>query len=222
MQDTKIFVEYSENNISIPALIGFPTFFLIISIISFLFLIISFSKKKITIKTTICWLISNLLFFSISVYLFIIGLIEIFQPNFNYLEYNFFVFISERLFGVDGQFWILIFILLFLIIEIPMIATFVIKQNQNIKKINDLNRNFAILKGKIAIEIEDLAFDSKEISLDELRHLLEEKLAKEKIKIKFKNKMEKLQQKQNNEQEISDSLVDTNTLLNMDSNKKEE
>ena len=45
---------------------------------------------------------------------------------------------------------------------------------------------------------------------------------KEKIKIKFKNKMEKLQQKQNNEQEISDSLVDTNTLLNMDSNKKEE
>lgn len=103
-----------------------------------------------------------------------------------------------------------------------MIATFVIKQNQNIKKINDLNRNFAILKGKIAIEIEDLAFDSKEISLDELRHLLEEKLAKEKIKIKFKNKMEKLQQKQNNEQEISDSLVDTNTLLNMYSNKKEE
>ncbi|MBR2999329.1 MAG: hypothetical protein IKL15_01110 [Mycoplasmataceae bacterium] len=221
MQYKKI-VEYSENNISIPALIGFPTLFLIISIISFLFLIISFSKKKIGIKTTICWLISNLFFFTISLYLFIIGLIEIFKPNFYYLEYNFFIVISEKLFGIDGQFWILIFILLFLIIEIPMIVTFAIKQNQNIKKINDLNRNFAILKGKIAIEIEDLAFDSKEISLDELKHLLEEKLAKEKIKIKFKNKMEKLQQKQNIEQEISDPLVDTNTLLNMDSNKKEE
>ena len=90
MQYKKI-VEYSENNISIPALIGFPTLFLIISIISFLFLIISFSKKKIGIKTTICWLISNLFFFTISLYLFIIGLIEIFKPNFYYLEYNFFI-----------------------------------------------------------------------------------------------------------------------------------
>lgn len=222
MQETKILVEYSENNISIPSLIGFPVLFLIISILSFLFLIISFLKKKLTIKTTIGWLIYNWLFFSISLYLFIIGLIEIFQSSFQYLKYNFFVFISEKCFGIDGQYWILIFILLFLIIEIPIIVVFVIKQNQNVKKINDLNRNFAILKGKIAIEIEDLAFGSKEISLDELKDLLEDKLAKEKIKIKFKNKMEKLQQKKYNEQKESNSLVDTNTLLNMDSNKKEE
>ena len=67
------------------------------------------------------------------------------------------------------------------VITLTILINSLIKLNIQNKRINDLNRNLAILKGKVSIDMKELHFDTSELSAEELKHLLEEQLAKEKF-----------------------------------------
>ena len=101
------------------------------------------------------------------------------------------------------------------VITLAILINSLIKLSIQNKRINDLNRNLAILKGKVSIDMKELHFDTSELSAEELKYLLEEQLAKEKLKAKYKNKFNRL-----NKTSKADVMVDTKTLLNI--NKKDQ
>ncbi len=201
--------------------IAIPIFFLIITILSFVWFGFIFRKKNSSTSLIVNWLAINILFLVIFVYLLILGIVKEFQPSFPYENYNFFQWIATNIFrfpnNTNGEetYWswlVIIFIMMF-VITLAIMINLLIKFNIQNKRINDLNRNLAILKGKVAIDMKELNFDTSELSAEELKHLLEEQLAKEKIKLKYKNKFVRL-----NKTTKVDAIMDTKTLLNI--NKK--
>lgn len=194
--------------------IVFPILFIAFAIISCVWFSIAFRKKTIRTKTSVFWITINVIFLGFSVYLLIINLIWIYRSDFPYHKYNIFDWIGKNAFGINKNSWIILLFILLTFVSLVISINITIKFDEQNRKINDLNRNLAILKGKIAIDIHEMNFDTSELSVEELRFLLEEQLAKEKMKLKYKNKLERLSAKSDD----VDVIVDTKTLLNIKQN----
>ena len=198
--------------------IAIPVFFLILTILLFVWFGFTFRKKNLPTSTIINWLAINILFIVLFVYLLILGIVKQFQPSFAYDSFNFFQWIAVSIFGInvlDSASWLILMFILMFVITLAILINSLIKLNIQNKRINDLNRNLAILKGKVSIDMKELHFDTSELSAEELKYLLEEQLAKEKLKAKYKNKFIRL-----NKTSKADVMVDTKTLLNI--NKKDQ
>lgn len=194
--------------------IAIPVFFLILTILSFVWFGFAFRKKNLPNSTIINWLAINILFLVLFTYLLILGIVQAFQPLFPYDSYNFFQWIAQSIFGISNNVssiaWLILLFILMFVITLATLINALIKLNIQNKRINDLNRNLAILKGKVSIDMKELHFDTSELSAEELKHLLDEQLAKEKLKTKYKNKFIRLNRTTN-----ADVMVDTKTLLNI-------
>lgn len=194
--------------------IAIPVFFLILTILSFVWFGFAFRKKNLPNSTIINWLAINILFLVLFTYLLILGIVQAFQPSFPYDSYNFFQWIAQSIFGISNGVssiaWLILLFILMFVITLATLINALIKLNIQNKRINDLNRNLAILKGKVSIDMKELHFDTSELSAEELKHLLDEQLAKEKLKTKYKNKFIRLNRTTN-----ADVMVDTKTLLNI-------
>lgn len=198
--------------------IAIPVFFLILTILLFVWFGFTFRKKNLPTSTIINWLAINILFLVLFTYLLILGIVKKFQPSFAYDNFNFFQWIAVNIFGInvaESASWLILVLILMFVITLTILINSLIKLNIQNKRINDLNRNLAILKGKVSIDMKELHFDTSELSAEELKHLLEEQLAKEKLKAKYKNKFIRL-----NKTSKADVMVDTKTLLNI--NKKDQ
>lgn len=200
--------------------IAIPVFFLILTILSFVWFGFAFRKKNLPTSTIINWLAINILFLILFTYLLILGIVKEFKPTFPYDSYNFFQWIAVNIFGInvaESVSWLILLFILMFVIMLTILINSLIKLNIQNKRINDLNRNLAILKGKVSIDMKELHFDTSELSAEELKHLLEEQLAKEKLKAKYKNKFIRL----NKTSKVS-NMVDTKTLLNISKDKKDQ
>ena len=196
--------------------IGFPILFLACAVLSCVWFGISFGKKKLSSGITVSWLSLNIIFLALSLYLLIIGLVAIYHSNFPYSKYNFLDWIGYHAFGIEKNSWVILLILLFVFLLTIFILKLINDQSVQAKRINELNRNLAILKGKIAVEINELNFDTSELSVDELKYLLDEQLEKEKLKAKYKNKLERISSKTG----TTSIDINTKTLLNIDDTDK--
>lgn len=199
--------------------VGLPIVFLLLVGISFLWFAITLKRKNVSNSTIVKWLIINIVFLALFVYLLIIGIIsEVRIEAFDYKKYNFLQLIAIHILGFDNDkapwAWSFIIIIIFLIMSLSIAISTIIKLNQQKYRINELNRNLAILKGKIAIQMNEFNFDTSELSIEELKYLLEEQLAKEKLKAKYKSKFIRLSKSIDGELHTK-----TKTLLNI---KKED
>ncbi len=186
----------------------FPILYLLFSIISCIWLAAAFRKKILTTKSLVVWVFINVLSLTLSSYLVIIAFIHAFNSDFPYEKLNFLDYIGKQLFGIQKNSWVILLGVILIFVLIVICIHIAVKFNAQNQKINDLNRNLAILKGKIAIETEDLEFNTAELSADELKLLLEEQFIKEKLKSKYKAKIEKVSID-------SDVTFDTKTLMNI-------
>lgn len=199
--------------------VGLPIVFLLLVGISFIWFGITLNKKNVSNSTIIKWLIINVVFLSLFIYLFIIGIISVVQGElFDYSKYNFLQLIAVHVLGFSDKeqpwAWSFIILIIFLLMSMSIAISTILKLNQQNYRINELNRNLAILKGKIAIQMNEFNFDTSELSIEELRYLLEEQLAKEKLKAKYKSKFNRLSKSIDGELHTK-----TKTLLNI---KKDE
>ncbi len=216
MENLAQVVNAYEPNISKWSLIGIPILFLFFSILSCIWFSISLKKKKIGFNITVSWLASNVLFLIISIYLFIVNVVYASKPNISYEKINFFEWLGKHVFGIEYDSWIILIVLLSVFITFIITLNVILKFNEQTRQIHNLNRNIAILKGKIAIDLKETNFSTSELSVEELEHLLEEKLAKEKIRVKYKNKLERLASK--NQQLNIDDSIELKDLLGDESN----
>ncbi|MBD5423147.1 MAG: hypothetical protein HDR43_01470 [Mycoplasma sp.] len=199
--------------------VGLPVLFLILTIISFVWLGIALRKHHLSTSIIVSWMTFNIVFLVIFVYLTIIGIVyQVKQSSFDYGNYNFLDWIARNIFGINFEgSWVILILITIFVLAISISINVVIKLSSQNKKINDLNRNLAILKGKVAIDMNELNFDTSELSADELKHLLEEQLSKEKLKAKYKSKIAKL-----SKTSTTNLMIDTKTLLNLSKNKNKQ
>lgn len=193
--------------------IGLPIIFLLLTIVSFIWFGITIKRKNISNSTTIKWLTINLVFLVLFVYLFILGIAYEVNKSFDYDSYNFLQWIAINVLRFDPSqkwAWTMIVLVFIVIMSVSISISTIIKLNQQNYRINELNRNLAILKGKISIGMNEFNFDTSELSIEELKYLLEEQLAKEKLKAKYKNKLSRLSKSID-----VDLHTSTKTLLNL-------
>lgn len=188
--------------------IGFPLLFLIISIIWTIWFAIDFGKKKLNTKMSINWLVLNIVCLTLSLYLLIIGAINV-AVGIND-AFNFINFLTKKLFGLEEEWaWILWVIITITFISINISIKLSIKISELNKKVDEINRSLAITKGKINIQMNDFnnSLNTAELSLEEYKKILEDQLAKEKIKVKYQNKITNLKNKHNLQEELSNELI---------------
>lgn len=198
--------------------IGLPIIFLLLTIVSFIWFGITIKRKNISNSTTIKWLVINIVFLVLFVYLFILGVAYEVNKSFDYDSYNFLQWIAVNVLRFDPNqkwAWITIVLTIIAIMSICISISTIIKLNQQNYRINELNRNLAILKGKISLGMNEFNFDTSELSIEELKYLLEEQLAKEKLKAKYKNKLSRLSKSID-----VDLHTSTKTLLNLNDKEK--
>lgn len=183
---------YTTNNDNIASYLGFPILFLILSIGWTIWFTFDFKNKKLNTKQTIIWLSLNIIALSISLYSIIIGIVSIVDKNLN-PAFNFIEYLSLHIFGISGRFiwvfWVVIFIS---IISLNVAIKVSVKLSELNKKIDDLNVSLAITKGKLYQQHEDEEKSSimSEISLEEYKKLIDNKLEKEKLRLKAEKKLD--------------------------------
>lgn len=198
--------------------IGFPILILSISIISCIWLAFIFKKRTLNVKFIISWTFLNSIFLLVGIYLLIIGIIFV-SKSFKWEEYkelNFFIYISNVFFGEFSQGWIIMFSFIYILFTMFFSLTALINISIINYKTNELNKNLAILKGKISIDLNELDFNTSELSSEELKILFEEQVTKEKLKQKYINKLKRI----NNLENFDDTNIKTLLNINLNKNKK--
>lgn len=200
--------------------IGFPLLFFILSVIWTVWFAIDFGKKKLSTKISINWLILNVFCLSLSTYLLVIGSINA-SPIKIDKAFNFINFLTEKFFGIrDDLAWVIWLIITITITSINISIKLAIKVSELNKKVDEMNRSLAITKGKLNIQLNDFnqSLNTAELSFEEYKKLLNDRLAKEKIKIKYENKINNLKNKQNNAHDENDINLNIKNLLGFEDN----
>ncbi len=138
--------------------IGLPIFLLVISISSFVWFSIEVKRKKIMFRQMATWLTLNIIFTLLVIYVLIIALLHIYYVT---NAGNIFNMFTHYVFGIDldgGKQWVILLILGF-------ISYILLKSLQNSlkiarldKRVDELNKEVAILSGKVNNSIN---FDKK-------------------------------------------------------------
>lgn len=194
--------------------IGFPILFLCISIIWTVWFVFDLRKKKLSIRLAVNWLILNIFCLFISVYLLIIGIINSVNGSLGQ-EFNFINFLTKKLFGLEESWsWILWLVVSVSLVSINISIKVSVKISELNNKVDELNRSLAITKGKLAIKLNEFEnLSITELSFEEYKKLLDDKLLREKIRMKYEIKMENLKNKYNQVSSNNGDVLDTQVLL---------
>lgn len=194
--------------------IGFPILFLCISIIWTVWFVFDLRKKKLSIRLAVNWLILNIFCLFISVYLLIIGIINSVNGSLGQ-EFNFINFLTKKLFGLEESWsWILWLVVSISLVSINISIKVSVKISELNNKVDELNRSLAITKGKLAIKLNEFEnLSITELSFEEYKKLLDDKLLREKIRMKYEIKMENLKNKYNQVSSNNGDVLDTQVLL---------
>ena len=124
-----------------------PITLLVISIIAFVLIVLEIRKKNIEIKNIVTWIILNSIF---GFFVFYIVIVESMILS-NVKVVNIFSWFVVNAFGITlgGQEWVIL--LLFAFIIFLMIQTVInsVKTQRINKRIDDLNKETAVLSGKV-------------------------------------------------------------------------
>lgn len=197
--------------------LGFPILFLILSVFWTIWFALELKRKTLNTKLTINWLILNIFSLTLSIYLFIIGIINSSPLNID-PAFNFVNFLTWKIFGIETNLaWILWVVIIISATAINLAIKLTVRMSNLNKKVDELNRTVAILKGKLVNNFDyENQISTAELTLDEYKKILEDKLAKEKARIKTQKKLEQLQERYSQNTEQLEEDFSTSKLLGLD------
>lgn len=178
--------------------IAMPTFLLAIALGTMIWFIFEVKRKRLQLKTMIVWFILNLLYTLVIMYVLIVTIAQIFNipaPNI----FTLFVFYVLGLELPNNMEWI--FLLIFGFITYILIKTMLnaIRIAQLDDRIDDLNQEVAILRGKInqTAEFENLPLPASLPSSKEIKSRIKSKIHHIRAELKAEKKLSNLQKKYN-------------------------
>lgn len=175
------------------SILGFPIAFLLIAIATFIFVGIEIKKKRLEIKEIIAWLILNTLFTTIIIYVLVVGVVKFYHPN----VINAFDWLGVHAFHLttDSEPWIIL--LIFGFIAFILLSTMIntVRVQRMNKRIDELNREVAILSGKVNKSADFSKFElaENEKTFQEIKQELREEVKIAKARKKAKEKIKELQ-----------------------------
>lgn len=127
--------------------IGIPITLLIISIISFVLIVLEIRKKNIEIKNIVTWIILNSIF---GFFVFYIVIVESMILS-NIKVTNIFSWFVVNAFGItlSGQEWVILLLFAFIIFLMVQTVFNSVRTQKINKRIDDLNKETAVLSGKV-------------------------------------------------------------------------
>lgn len=175
------------------SILGFPIAFLLIAIATFIFVGLEIKKKRLEIKEIIAWLILNTLFTTIIIYVLVVGVVKFYHPS----VINAFDWLGVHAFHLttDSEPWIIL--LIFGFIAFILLSTMIntVRVQRMNKRIDALNREVAILSGKVNKSADFSKFElaENEKTFQEIKQELREEVKIAKARKKAKEKIKELQ-----------------------------
>lgn len=169
--------------------LGFPIALLIIAIFSFFWFWLEIKKKRIQLNTMVVWLILNIIYVLIIIYITIIEGLHL--ANIDAL--NIFNWIAFNWFGINlanGKEWIILLIFMFISYILIKSLYNSIKISKLQTELHTLSREVAILSGKVNNTLEYKPKDYvSEKTYKEAKKDIKEKLKIAKLEVETKKKI---------------------------------
>lgn len=202
--------------------IAMPTFLLAIALATMIWFFVEVKRKRLQLKIMIVWFILNTLYTIMILYVFIVTILQIF----NFPAFNIFTLFSYYVLGLElpnnmGWVFLLIFGFITYVLIKSMLNSLRIARLDD--RIDDLNQEVAILRGKIneTAEFKHLPLPATTPSPKEIKFKIKSKLRNIRAELKAEKKLHHLKQKyQQNTQETLQSTRNNNQKLNLNLKNK--
>ena len=188
-----MFKEWTSEELGRTMNLGFPIILTFLAIISLFWFFYEVKKKRIELKSMITWLIFNILYTISIIYILIITCLH--AAFFDVP--NLFNMFSHYAFGLDignGKQWVILLIFAFISLLLILMLKHSIKINRNERRIDELNKQVAILMGQVnkTADFEKLPLAVREKTLRDHKKEMKEKIKMHKVTQRTKEKIDLL------------------------------